>query len=246
MPSQTIRRKIDTETYEDLASGDRSFVVVTAQEDAQPDDYFVFVEQKDGKDGREVYRKVTLVVEVEDTDVLIAGLVPVEYQALEGIFKNNNTLVAYGVEKRDGNITVIDQPAFLPVLAAPEVDPHQTNDFLGVATWPDGQYSIMLKCTMTPVDNGQQDVTVTEHLVMCRTLREYEDEELDIFIQLDHRFLMAGALKDAFGNEVVAHLGELRGETDAEYEYDEDEADADPDDDHETSLDGATEADAEE
>jgi len=229
MPVQTIRRKIDTETYEDLASGDRSFVVCTTSEDVQPDDYFVFVETAQPHN-REVYRKVTLVVEVEGTDVLIAGLVPVEYQALESLFKNNNIVMAYGVEKHDNDISIIEQPSFLPLLAAPTMNLHQTNDFLGIDTWPIGQYSIMLKCAMTPVEDGRQDITVTEHLVMCRTQREHEDEQLDIFIQVDHRFLLVGKLKDIFGNEVVAHTGPLGGDQDGDYEFDDeytDEADVD-------------------
>lgn len=241
MPEQTIRRKINTETYEDLASGDRSFVVCTAAEDVQPDDYFVFVETiGNQQSNREVYRKVSIVVEVEDTDVIIAGLVPAEYQALESIFKNNNTMMAYGIQRRDGNVTLLDQPAFLPVLAAPTMNPQQTNDFLGVDVWPDGQYSIMLRCSMTPVKDGQQDVLITEYMVMCRTRLEQEDEDpLDLFVQVDHRFLMVGKLKDSFGNEVAAYLGPLEEEQDDEYEFDDQH-------DHETDLDGAAEAEPQE
>lgn len=215
MPVQTIRRKIDTETYEDLASGDRSFVICVPSEDVQPDDYFVFVEMVSDKANREVYRKVSIVVAVEDTDVIIAGLVPVEYQALSSIFAHNNVLVAYGLQKRDGEETLLEQPAFLPMLTAPPLNPHQTNNYLGVDTWPDGQYSIMLKCYMTPVEDGRQDVTITEYMIMCRTRIEGDENEepVELFVQVDHRYLIAGKIKDNFGNEIVAYFG-TEGEQD--------------------------------
>ena len=241
MAAQTIRRKVDPETYQDYASGDRSFVVCAPQDDVQPDDYFVFVEEQHGQTNREIYRKVTLVVAVEDTDVVIAGLVPVEYQALESIFAQNNTVVAYGMERRGDETRLLQEPAFLPILAAPPVNPHQANDFLGVDTWPDGQYSIQLKCHMTPVEHGQQDVTITESLIMCRTQRQLDDELLDLFLAVDHRFLLAGKLKDSFGNPVQAYFGDPGEDDDFTFtglDADEkEESNDDPHDDEDYSAD---------
>jgi len=237
MAEQTIRRKVDVETYEDIASGDRSFVVCTQQDDIQPDDWFVIVEEtEDGQQGREAYRKVSIVVEVEDTDVVIAGVVPPEYQSLEGLFRHNNIVMAYGVEKRADEVVLLEPPVYLPLLAAPLMNPNQMNDFLGVQAWPDGQYSIMLYCRLTPVQDGRQDVTVTEHMIMCRTVKQTEEEDIDAFVQVDYRFLALGKLRDVMGNIITAHIGPLEEEED-EYRYDDG---LDPD---ETDLDGTEEDD---
>jgi len=212
-----------------------SFVVCSPADDVQTDDFYVFVEQVGEGQNREIYRKVSIVVEIEDEDIVIAGLVPVEYQALESIFAHNNVLVAYAIDKRADDIELMGEPAFLPMLGAPPLDPQQTNDYLGVVTWPDGQYSIMLKCYMTPVAAGQQDVTITESLIMCRTARELEGELVDMFLSVDHRFLLAGKLKDAFGNELIATFGAPDGQDEEDDVFLEEEESDEVD---ETDLDG--------
>ncbi len=220
MAVQTIRRKVDPDQYADMASGDRSFVICQPAEDVQTDDYFVFVEEVEGQDNREIYRKVSIVVEIEGHDIVIAGLVPVEYQSLESIFSRNNTLMAYGLEKRGAVVTLLQEPCFIPVLAAPSVDANQINDAVGVQAWPDGQYSIMLKCDATPVEDGRQDVTITETLIMCRTTRQVGEDTVDVFLSADPRFLQAGKLKDEFGNEIQPSFAAPEPEPE-EYYFDE-------------------------
>lgn len=249
MAVQTIRRKVDTEQYSDLASGDQSFVICQPTEDVQALDYFVFVEEVQGRDNRKIYRKVSIVIEIEGQGIVVAGLVPVEYQALESIFSRNNTLVAYGLEKHGSKIELLQGPAFIPMLAAAAVDQNQLNDILGVPGWPDGQYSIMLKCSAAAVEDGRQDVTVTETLIMCRTTKQHEDETIDMFLSVNPRFLTAGKLKDEFGNEVVATFSAPEEDPAEEFYYDEAEEAAennyeeeqdDPDHD-ETTLGGTLE-----
>jgi len=124
-------------------------------------------------------------------------------------------VIAYSLEKRDGNTRVV-APAFLPVLAAPNVEPEQLNQHIGVSAWPDAQYSIMLRCSAGELEAGHQEITIHEMIVMARIATTVDDQEIDRFISVDHRFLMAGSLKDEFNNTVEPHFGDMV--------YDEDEA----------------------
>lgn len=207
-PPQTLRRKVDSETYQDIASGTRSFTICLPDEDVQEGDFFVYVEMQEGKQGREIYRKVSCVVEHEG--LVVAGLVPVEQGALEGLFAGGAIIVSYAVQKLEGNAAVVGRPAFLPPLAAPYVNPHQANDFLGVAVWPDGQYSIMLRCTFKDTDEGvRQGVNIDEVIVMVRVQRTIGEETMDQLIAVNHHFLMTGKLKDEFGNVVEPYFEEI-------------------------------------
>jgi len=236
MQPQTLRCKIDTQTYEDIASNKRSFDIRLDNEDIQPDDYYCFIEVVNGEPNREVWRKVAVVERTNDLEesvredalkrgFAVVGLVPAEYQALEGVFAENGIVVGYAIEKNGENIRVIDGPTYLPPLMTDGVHPQQMNDFMGVGVWPNGQFSIMARCTAGNIEAGQQSVTVIETLISCRTMRIVDDEELDQFVTVDYRFLLVGSLKDLFGNPVTPYLGplDLDGEEFAEEELDEDE-----------------------
>jgi len=211
MQPQTLRRKINTQRYEEIASNKRSFDVRLDNEDIQPDDYYCFIEMVEDTPNREVWRRVAVVERVAaDTAApgfAVVGLVPAEYQALEGVFADGGIIVGYAIEKNETDIQLIDGPMYLPPLMTSGVSPHQMNDFLGVRLWPSGQYSIMARCKPGEVDAGQQSVMIEEKLIACRTLQVVKEEELDLFITVDYRFLLVGALKDLFGNPVSAHIG---------------------------------------
>lgn len=203
MQPQTIRRKVDRETYEDLASGLRPFAVCLPDEDVQAGDWFVFVEMVGDQPNREIYRKVSLVAEADD--LVIAGLVPAEYQSLEGIFAHNGAIIAYAIDKRGDEIRVIDGPAFIPLLMTPYVDPYQINSLLNVQLWPSAQYSILVKCRYSD-QVGRQDIETEDVVVLCCTVRRTDDEELTIFQEVDQRFLLVGSLKDKFGNALEPYF----------------------------------------
>jgi len=209
MPAQTLRRKVDTETYESIASGQRGFTAVSETEDVMIDDVFVFVEMVDDKPKREVYRRVAELVHYEDADLYIAGFVPVEYQALEGVFADGGVVVAYAFAKEGDNLGIIDGPILLPLLTVPYVDPNQLNEFLSTNLWPDGQYSVMLRANFSPIESGHQDITVQETSVMVRVMDDSEDGPIDKFVTVDSRFLIAGQLHDLFGNKLQPHFAEV-------------------------------------
>ena len=231
MQSQTIRRKIDTQRYEEIASNKRAFDVRLDNEDIQPDDYYCFIEMVDGEPNREVWRRVATVERLDEVTAkqgfAVVGLVPAEYQALEGVFADNGIIVGYAIEKTGENVELIDGPMYLPPLMTAGVSPYQMNDFLGVGVWPSGQYGIMVRCKSGDVEAGQQNVTVEEKLIACRTLQIVNDEELDQFITVDYQFLLVGSLKDLFGNPLSAHFGPVDLDDDEPYEEGEEEEEND-------------------
>jgi hypothetical protein len=211
MAEQTIRRKVDTETYEAIASGFRSFVSVAEQEDVAEDDWFVFVEMIDGSKNREVYRQVAEVIHYEDADLYIAGFKPPEFETLEGIFNQGSFIVGHSFTKENGEVKNIYGPVCLPIQASPYVDPKQINDFLGAAVWPDGQYSIIVLAKASPVETGQQDVEVIETNVLVRTLKQVGDDQFDMFVATEIRFLAAGLLRDRMGQPIEPFIGDNHG-----------------------------------
>lgn len=203
MQPQIIRRSVDAETFEDVASGTRAFEVCLPGEDIQENDHFVFT---DGD--REVYRKVSTVVEAGD--LVIAGLVSVDFAALETVLARKGCIVAYVVEKRNGEITVTVPPVHLPFLIAPSINVNQVNGFLRVERWPDGQFSIMLNCQLDETSDGRHDVAVRETIVMCSTKRD----NVEMAVEADLHLLYAGVARDHTGTEIVPHyvsLGEENG-----------------------------------
>lgn len=210
MAEQTIRRKVDSETYEAIASGMRSFVSVAEQEEVVEDDWFVFVEVIDGSPNREVYRQVAEVIHYEDVDLYIASFKPPEFETLEGIFNQGNFVVGHSFTK-EGEIKNVYGPVCLPIGASPFVNPLQINQFLGVDVWPDGQYSVLLLAHASPIETGSQDITVDKDnvIIMVRTMKTVGDEEFDMFVAVDIRFLNAGLLRDLMGQPIEPFIGEL-------------------------------------
>lgn len=209
MAEQTIRRKVDTETYEAIASGFRSFVSVAEQEEVVEDDWFVFVEVIDDSPNREVYRQVAEVVHYEDVDLYIASFKPPEFETLEGIFNQGNFVVGHSLVKENGEVKQVYGPVCLPIQASPFVNPLQINEFLGTAVWPDGQYSILILASASPVETGKQDISVKETNILVRTMKTVGEEEFDMFVATDIRFLSAGLLRDLMGQPIEPYIGEI-------------------------------------
>jgi len=198
MQLQIIRRRVDEETFEDVASGIRAFEVCLPGEDIREQDHFVFT-----NGDREVYRKVSTVVEAND--LVIAGLVSVDFAALETVLAHRGCIVAYVVEKRDGKTEVTVPPVSMPFLVAPSVNVGQVNDFLRVERWPDGQFSILLNCQLDSAEDGRHDVAVRETIVMCSTTRD----GVEMAVEADLHLLYAGVARDHAGTPIEPHYVSL-------------------------------------
>jgi hypothetical protein len=219
---QHIRRKCDPELFEAIASNRRMFDVRVDNEDVQIDDFYTFVETVEDESQREVYRRVSYIVRTNDlpenvrADVdrhglAIVGFVPADYGSIAAMLAEGSIAIAFAVEiKEKGQYEIVEGPAVLPILASPQLNIHQVMDTIGVAVWPEGLYSVMLGCHLGPVKNDvTQDVTLHEIIVLVRTLEDDEDR----FVQVDHRFLIAGSIHDLSNNVVVPHFGGLELES---------------------------------
>lgn len=215
---QHIRRKCDPELFEAIASNRRVFDVRLDNEDVEVDDFYTFVEMVDDEPQREVYRRVSYIVRTKElpdavkTDIdrhglAIVGFVPVDYGSIEAMLAEGSIVIAFVLDiKEKGSYDITEGPAVLPLLAAPQLNIHQVVDAIGAPVWPEGMYSIMLGCHLGPIKNDvSQDVTLHEIVVLARTLENGEDR----FIQVDHRFLVAGSVHDLNNNVVVPHFGGL-------------------------------------
>jgi hypothetical protein len=216
MLPQTIRRYCTTAVFEAIASGERTFDLRADGHDIQVGDFYLFVERnEEGALGRQIYRRVSYIVRLNELDdktkdnpngLTAVSFISAEHMTLEGLFADNVSVVAYAFEKFGGEVKIAHDPTCIPLLTVDGVNPYQINDFLHVENWPDGQYSITLRCHIAEVENdGTQDLTIVERLVMVRT----KDEGVDKLVCVDHRFLTDGHLRDLNGKPIEAEFGEL-------------------------------------
>lgn len=224
MQQQHIRRKCNTELYEAIASNRRTFDIRVDHEDVQVDDFYTFVETVDDEPQREVYRRVSYVVRTKELPetvqedaarhgLAIVGFVPAEYGSIEALLADGGIVVAFALEIQDvGQYTVLEGPAILPILASPRLNVHQIGETIGVSVWPTGQYSVMIGCHLGPIENASQDIIIQEIIVLVRTLENGDDK----FVQVDHRFLLAGSLRNLQNIPVKPYFGEDDGSTNEE------------------------------
>lgn len=215
---QTIRRRCSTELIEAIALGDRTFDLRADNEDIQVGDNYLFVEQRDDDQPiRQVYRRVSYVVRLNDIldedqrkapGLVAVSFVAVDHNRLESILVNNTVVVALAIEKFAGQVSVLEGPACIPFLSTDGLDPLQITDHLGVPKWPDGQYSITFTARIVPpaIPDGSQTIEIdyTGLIIMCHVSDENEDK----LVCVDHRFLMDGAVRDLLGRNLEPHFTE--------------------------------------
>jgi hypothetical protein len=209
---QTIRRYCDAEMFDLIARGERSFDLRVDDHDVQVGDYYLFVERlPDGQHGRQIQRLVSYVVRTKDLqddphNLTAVSFVSTDFMTLEALLADGIVVVAYAVEKFGSEIKIVEDPACVPLLSTEGVNPYQLNDFLKAESWPDGQYSITLRCRVSEVAaDGTQELNIIEKLIMVRT----RVDEVEKIVCVDHRFLIDGRLRDFYGNVVEAEFGDL-------------------------------------
>jgi hypothetical protein len=221
MEPQVIRRRCSAELFDAVEAGTRTFDVRADTEGLEPGDYYCFVDDSDPP--REMYRRVAYIsrtnawqdearAQAEHSGFAVIGFYSAEYAPLASLFQHDSFLAAFVIEKHLGELNFLDGPVYLPLFGSINADPLQLCEHLKITQWPEGQYSVMVRCRYVEPEDGSIGVLfyVEERIVLVRS----HTAAGDTLIPANYLMLLAGSLQDLLGNELTPIFGPADNDVD--------------------------------
>jgi len=182
---QHVKRHYNTEIFEAVQNGIRTFEVITASPDLTLNVGDVITLQETDQNGnltgRELSKKITYRVDVQEPNIpifltkeeasqyktAVLGFAAPEYGMLRSIYNTSYTVhCAVDVEVQGTEYKVSDGPYYSPILASPDFLEENVLDGIHINKWPVGRYSVTLMIKLHTNNNKQTEINIVDGIVM--------------------------------------------------------------------------------